>query len=401
MSRRFWLLFSARTVSVLGNSFGPIAIAFGVLALPAATPATLATVLAAQAVPQLGLLLFGGVIGDRFPRYRVLVTAELLAAAGYTALAAMMLTGWAPVGMLSAAAFVTGVASALLLPSLTGVVTEVVPDDARQRANAQLRIGTNSARIAGLFAAGATVAVLGPGVALAVDAGTYVVAAVLLSLLRLPATVRTERRDVLADLRTGWREFSRRQWLWVTVAAAAFINAASTAGFGVLGPVLIRDRPGGPVLWSVVLASYAAGMLAGVAVAIRVRPRRPLLVATATTPLLALPLIALGLELPVAAVAAAAFCSGVAMDVFGVLWETAMQDGVPAELLSRVGSYEYLLALSLKPAGSVLAGLLATDLGPAPALLLFGGVVLLAGTGAAAAPGVRRLESPEQVGARP
>ncbi|GAB3818898.1 MFS transporter [Kribbella italica] len=400
MTPRLWLLFSARTVSVLGNAFGPIAIAFGVLALPGATPGVLATVLAAQTVPQLALVLLGGVIGDRFPRYRVLVVAELMAAAGYAALAAMLLTGWAPIGMLTGAAFVTGVASALLLPSLTGVMAEVVGEGDRQRANAQLKLGTNCARIAGLFAAGATVALLGPGVALAVDAATYVVAAILLGALKLPVTVRTERRDVLTELRTGWREFSRRQWLWATVCAAAFINAASTAGFGVLGPVLLRDRPGGSVLWSIVLVGYAAGMLAGVFVVLRIRPRRPLVVATAMTPLLALPLIALGLELPVPVVAAAAFCSGVAMDVFGVLWETAVQNGIPAELLSRVGAYEYLAALSLKPVGSIAAGVLATGLGAAPALLLFGGVVVLAGTAAALVPGVRHLESTQEAGAR-
>jgi len=49
--RRFALLLSARTISILGSSFTPVALAFGVLDLPGATARTLSVVLAAQAVP--------------------------------------------------------------------------------------------------------------------------------------------------------------------------------------------------------------------------------------------------------------------------------------------------------------------------------------------------------------
>ncbi|MFB6726255.1 MFS transporter [Kribbella sp. NPDC056345] len=386
---RFWLFFGARTVSVLGNAFGPIALAFGVLALPGTTPATLGIVLAAQGVPQLALLLLGGVIGDRFPRYRVLVVAELVSCLAYAALAAMLLTGWAPLPVLCAAAFVAGAASALLLPSLTGTVKELVPNDDLQRANGQLRLGTNSARVSGLLAAGATVAWLGPGVALAVDAATYLVAAGLLSLLRLPGAVRTERRNLVGDLRVGWHEVSTRRWLLATVAAAGVINAASAAGLGVLGPVLARERLGGAFAWSMVLGGYAVGMLAGVVVAIRFKPRRPLQAAILFLPALALPLIALGTSAPLPLVVLSAVCAGIATDIFGVLWDTLMQTEVPAEALSRVSSYEYLIALSLKPAGAVFAGYVAAGLGPAAGLLLFGGLILFATAGALVAPAVR------------
>lgn len=398
MPARFWLFFGARTVSVLGNAFGPIALAFGVLALPGTTPATLGLVLAAQGVPQLALLLFGGVIGDRFPRYRVLIAAELLSCLAYTALAGMLLTGWAPVPALSVAAFVAGAASAFLLPSLTGTVKELVPAEALQRANGQLRLGTNSARIGGLLAAGAIVAWLGPGVALAVDAASYAVAAGLLSLLRLPSSVRTDRRDLIGELRAGWREFTGRSWLWSTVAAAGVINAASTAAIGVLGPVLARDRLGGAFGWSLVLGGYAVGMLVGVVVAIRFQPRRPLQAALLFTPVLALPLLALGVDAPLPLVVATAFCAGVAMDIFGVLWDTLMQTEVPAEALSRVSSYEYLIALSLKPAGALVAGHVAVGFGPAAGLLGFGGLMLFAAAGALATPAVRHHTPRPQLG---
>ncbi len=68
--RRFGLLFAARTASVLGSAFGPVALAFGVLALPGATATTLSLVVAAQGITLVAFMLLGGVIADRLPRFR-------------------------------------------------------------------------------------------------------------------------------------------------------------------------------------------------------------------------------------------------------------------------------------------------------------------------------------------
>lgn len=62
------LVLAARAVSAFGTAFGPVALAFGLLALPSAGPGTLSAVLAGQAVPQVLFVLFGGVLADRFPR---------------------------------------------------------------------------------------------------------------------------------------------------------------------------------------------------------------------------------------------------------------------------------------------------------------------------------------------
>ena len=75
--RRFAFLFSARTLSMLGIAFAPVALAFGILDLPGATPTTLSLVLAAEAVAVVVFTLAGGVIADRYPRHRVLQAAEL------------------------------------------------------------------------------------------------------------------------------------------------------------------------------------------------------------------------------------------------------------------------------------------------------------------------------------
>jgi hypothetical protein len=55
---------------------------------------------------------------------------------------------------------------------MTGIVPEIAPADRLQTANGLLRMGTNSARILGFAVAGGLVALLGPGLALTVNAAT-------------------------------------------------------------------------------------------------------------------------------------------------------------------------------------------------------------------------------------
>ncbi|MFD3716830.1 hypothetical protein ACFWWO_48255, partial [Streptomyces sp. NPDC058677] len=50
LDQRFVLLASARTISVLGNGFARVALAFSVLALPGASPGKLSLVLACQSL---------------------------------------------------------------------------------------------------------------------------------------------------------------------------------------------------------------------------------------------------------------------------------------------------------------------------------------------------------------
>lgn len=398
--RRFTLLLVARTVSMLGSSFAPVALAFGVLALPGATATTLSVVLAAEALPMVAFMLVGGVIADRLPRHRVMMAGETLNAVAFFCLAAMLLTGWTPLPALVTAAALTGVAMAVLFPALTGIIPDVVPADRLQTANALLGLGANSSRVAGLVLSGATVVLVGGGWALVVSGAMFAVAAVLIAALRLTPAERSAqmRHSVLADLRAGWREFISRQWLWVVVAQFSVLVMAVQAAHGVLGPLVAKEHLGGAPAWSAVLAGEAVGMIGGVLVALRLRPRRPILVCTVLTVPTALPYLLLGLGAPLWTIVVGAVVMGVCFDIFGVLWNTTMQREVPAESLSRVSSYDALGSLMFGPIGLLVAGPVAIVVGPRPALLGCAAVVVLSALAALLSPGVRRLRAPEPAG---
>ena len=391
--RRFGLLFAARTAAVLGSAFGPVALAFGVLALPGATATTLSLVTAAEAITLVAFMLVGGVIADRLPRFRVMVAADLGAALAWGGLAAMLLTGWAPLGMLIAVAGVAGMATALFYPAFTGVVPEVVPEHRLQSANGVLRLGQNLARIGGFAVAGAAVAALGAGWAMALNALLLVASAGLLAGLRLPTQQErsTESTSMLLDLQEGWKEFRSRQWLWVVVLQYSFVMMVFQAVFSVLGPVVANDRLGGAQGWSWVLAAESIGMVLGVMVAIRAKPTYPIRwVVLLTFPLAGLPLV-LGLGGSLWVAVAVAFVGGVAVDILVVLWDTTMQREIPAEALSRVSSYDALGTLLLGPVGLMLAGPSVDLIGSNAALLICAVVTVIASVGALCSPGVRSL----------
>ncbi|MEW1773887.1 MFS transporter [Streptomyces sp. NPDC086777] len=388
----FLRLASARVISVLGNGFARIALAFAVLALPGATPGDLSLVVACQAVPQLALVLVGGVIADRVSRSALMAVADVLGALSYGGLAAMVLSGHAPVAALCALAVTAGTATALFSPAMDGVIPQLVPSEALQRANGLLRVGTNTALLLGLALSGVTVAWVGAGWALAVNGLSFVVSAALTSSLRLSRRPRKSASG-WADLREGWREFASRQWLWVVVVQFSLVMAATNANAGVLGPLAASAHFGGARAWSLVVAAQALGAVAGAGIAARARVARPILAAVLFTLPSALPPALLGAGAPLWAVAVGAFTAGVSLDFFGVLWATTIQREVPEEALSRVSSYDWFGSLSLAPLGLALAGPAADAFGTDRMLVVSATLIATATLAALLAPGVRSLRA--------
>ncbi len=399
--RRFALLFSARTVSILGTAISPVALAFAVLDLPGASATTLSLVLAAQSVPEVLFLLLGGVVADRFPRYRVMVGAELAAGVSFAVLAALFLLDAAHVPVVMALAAVNGVATAMFFPALTGIVPQVVPQERLQGANGLLRLSMNGSRILGLAVAGALVAVFGTAWALAIDAMSFLISAALLAGVRVPNTRVDMGTSLLGDLRHGWHEFSSRQWLWVIVIQFSILNAAMTAALGVLGPVIAKRDLGGAPAWSAILAAEAIGMVAGVLLAIRIRPSRPMLVATLVMFGTAPPVMLLSLGAPVLIVAASALVAGACIDIFTVLWETALQQHIPPDALSRVGSYDAIGSFMMMPVGLLAAGPAAGLIGVEAALWGCAALIVVPTGLALLSPQLRQLRSGAPAPAEP
>ena len=359
---QFRLLFLGRTVSFLGNAVAPVALAFAVLDLTG-SKSDLGLLLAARSLPQVIFVLIGGALSDRLPRHHVMVASSVLSGLSQASIAFLLLTHHAQLWHLIVLSVVNGASTAFFFPASSGVIPQTVPRELLQQANAVLRLVQNATFIVGAAVGGIAVAAVGPGWAIAFDAVTFLSGAIFIGAMSVQAAQREEVTTFLAELREGWLEFRGRTWLWAIVLQFSFVNAASSGGQNVLGPVVANEKLGGAAAWGAILAAESVGLVLGGVVALRFRPRRMLLVATFGILVLPIVLIALAVPAPVPVIMATAFVAGIGVETFGVLWDTTMQQEISQEKLSRVYAYDMLGSIMFVPIGLAVAGPLAEAIG--------------------------------------
>jgi MFS family permease len=393
----FRRLAAGRLVTMLGNAVAPIALAFAVLDLTGSVR-DLGLVVGARSLANVAFLLFGGVLADRLPRHVVMVASCACAAATQAAVAALILTGTATIPLLIALSAVNGMVAAFAYPAAAALTPQTVPAALIQPANALNRLGINAAMIGGASLGGLLVAAFGPGWGLAVDAATFAVAALAFAGLRVAAVRGADapRPNTLAELRDGWREFTSRTWVWLVVLGFMVLNAVVVGGLNVLGPA-VADLTIGRSAWGLVLAAETTGMVVGALIALRLRVRRLLLLGVLCMLGEAPLLVVLGVSPSFIPLVLTAFACGLAVEQFGVAWETSMQQHIPAGRLARVYSYDMLGSFLAIPIGQVAAGPVALRIGTEPTLLAAAGLVVVAVLAMVASRDVRQLVATSHV----
>ena len=387
--REFRLLFGAQAVSIIGDRMVAIALAFAVLEL-GGSATEVGIVLAARIAPMVGTLLIGGVVADRLSRRAVMVAADIARLISQGAIALLLLTGAAEVWMLAVLSGATGAATGFFNPASTGLIPAIVPPEQIHQANGVRATALSGGEILGPAIAGVLIAGLGPGWALAIDAATFGVSAAFLAGLHLPARVARERSSFISDLRDGWGVFTSLTWVWVFVVGAGVGNMLWGA-WSTLGPVIAEQDLGGAAAWGTVLGAMGIGALGGALIAVRVRPRRPLVLASATFALLIPPLALLAARAPVAVLAVGAVLGGVSMMLGNSIWESALMRHVPHESLSRVSAYDWFGSLAFQPLGLAIWGPIAAVIGISPAVWVATGLLVATNVALLCSPAVRGL----------
>ncbi|MFC6343113.1 MFS transporter, partial [Nocardioides hankookensis] len=216
------------------------------------------------------------------------------------------------------------------------------------------------------------------GWALAVDAVTWLAAALLLVPVHLPARASTGvEPSLVRELVEGWDFFRRTTWLWVVVLAFGFLNVIHAGGFDTLGPMLANDTDIGAHGWGLILSAQAIGLLVMSLVLLRVQLRRPLLTGMIGITFFGTPLLVMGLYPQTVWVMVASFVGGMGIEIFSLGWNLAMQEHVPDDMLSRAYSYDMLGSFVAIPVGQLAFGPLAAAYGTQDVLLV-GGLVYVA-----------------------
>ncbi|MFJ3881055.1 MFS transporter [Streptomyces sp. NPDC090077] len=389
--RNYSLLTGAAVVTNLGSHGALIAASFAVLEA-GGSGADVGLVAAARTLPLVLFLLVGGALADRLPRHRVMVAANALNCVSQAAFAALVLAGDPKLWQMMLLTALCGTGTAFFNPAAEGMLLSSVSGEHANRAFALFRMAMNGAGIGGAALGGALIAAIGPGWVLAVDAAAFAVAGALRAFLDVgPTAERPPGGGLLADLREGWVEFRTRPWLWSIVLQFSVVVAVVGAAEAVYGPLVARERLGGPAPWGVALAFFGAGTIAGAVLMMVWKPRRLLLVGTLCVFPLALPSAGLAVPLPVWGLCAVMFVSGAAIEVFGVNWMTTMHQEIPEEKFSRVSAYDWFGSVSMLPLATALAGPAEAAFGRTQALWGCAGLVVAATALVLFVPEVRRI----------
>lgn len=366
--RGFRQYFFANGLSVLGDQVVPVALAIAVLEATGSV-AQLGLVLLARTLPGMVLVLLGGVWADRWSRKWMMIASDVSRAASQAVFAALLLTGHAPLVALLFLQVWHGVASAFFRPAAAGILPQLLPADQRQRGIALNYTAFSGAGIIGPSLAGVLVATVGGGWALAVDSLTFVLSALLLAGIKLPAMAPPTGSSMMSALAEGWREVSSRTWLWGWIVNFGFFQFAVLSALLVLGPAVSLEQDIGAGGWATIMVAVGVGGLIGSILAVRLQPARPLVATAVTGMFIPLLLLGLALELPLAVLLVLAFVHGAGMAVAGTLWESTLQANVPHEALSRVASYDWLGSTAPRPIGLALIGPISLAIGSTATLV--------------------------------
>jgi MFS family permease len=368
----------------------PVGLAFAVLGMNG-SGSDLGLVLAVGLVPNVVLVLVGGVAGDRWPRGRVMLCSDAVRFVSQGTIAVLLLSGHAQLWHLIVSSAVWGTAAAFFTPASTGVVPETVSPPRLQQANALLGLTRNVVGLGAPTLAGVLIATVGTGWVFAIDSASFLVSALFLLQLPLPKLpARLGQTSFLRELADGWQELRTRTWLWASIIAFGALNIG-LAVFFVLGPLVSLRELDGARDWGLIMSGSAAGALIGGGIAMRWRPTRPLVVVFGITLFTALELLLLVPPAPVLAIAGAAVLTMIGLTIGTVVWTTTLQEHIPPRALARVSAYDWLGSLVIMPLGFVLTGPTAALVGVKATLIGAAVLMVVAGLGALAVPSVRAV----------
>jgi DHA3 family tetracycline resistance protein-like MFS transporter len=351
--RDYRLLLGGMSVSLLGDGLFLVALAWQVYSLSDA-PTALASVGIAMTIPTIACLLIGGAVSDRRERRRVMLAADAVRAVLLAALAGLALTGALQLWHLLVIAVGYGAATAFFNPASDALVPQLLPED-------ELAL-----RLAGPALGGLLVGSVGTGWAFALDACSFGVSiATLAAMAPVPAQSETGPAFVARDLGAGLRYVRSNPWIWATLVSAAVAYLLFMGPTEVLLPYVVKHKltDGARDLGLI----FAAGGLGSLACAVAIGqiglPRRSIVFMYITWTAATFAVAGYGLAQGLWGLMLASVLFNTLETAGTIAWATAKQRHVPASLLGRVSSLDWLISIGLLPVSYALAGPVSSAIG--------------------------------------
>jgi MFS family permease len=361
--------FAGQLISLSGTWMQTVAAIWVILSLTGSGVAVGLTT-ALQFLPMLLIGAWGGLLADRIPKRRLLITTQALMAIPAVGLFAVTAAGVATPWMVYLAVFAMGSVNAIDNPTRQSFVIEMVGPDRVVNAVSLNSVIVQAARIVGPALAGILIATVGVVPCFALNALTFV--AMILALWRMDPeglhAVPTAEPEPHA-IRAGLRYVRHTPELLVPLALMALVG---TLGFNfqVVLPLLAKfSFESGAMTYATLVSAMAVGSIIGALVNGHRGRTGPRLIAAGSlafgiAALLSALMPTLAFEIP------ALMLLGAASVTFAATINSTLQLAVSPEMRGRVMALYSVVFLGSTPIGGPLAGWLAQSYDPRIALLM-------------------------------
>ena len=397
-NRDFRLLWTGMSVSLIGDGIFLVAMAWQAYVLWNA-PFALSLVGLGLTVPMLIFLLPSGVVSDRYDRRLVMLGSDAVRAVAVGLIAVLALTSTLELWHLVALVALYGVGTAFFTPAFDAVVPDLLPDGDLPAANSLDQfVRPIALRLVGPAVGGWLVAV-DTGVAFAVDAATFVVSmAMVLAMRPPPRPWRDATTPAVTAMVEGLRFVRGRVWLWGTLGSAAVTYLVFLGPAEVLLPYVVKNdlHASAGVLGLVFAAGGVGAVGSALIMGQRAEPRRNVTFMYACWTVATLAVAGYGIATSAWQLMAACLLFNALETAGTIVWATIKQRHVPAEMLGRVSSLDWLISIGLLPLSFVLTAPVAGAIGAQATLVgaaLIGGATTLV---ALFLPGMRDIEREAQ-----
>ena len=370
-NRSLAALIAAEIISSLGSRITFLALPWFVL-VTTGSAARMGIVLAVELAPVALLGIPSGAVVARLGARRTMQISDLARVPLMCAIPLLHSAGVLTFPLLLAIVFLIGCFLAPFFASQRVILPELVGEDETTvaQANAVIEGATTLTNLLGPVVAGLLIAAVGATSVLYIDAATFLLSFLTLTLFvpsRPPQPQTEDARGVFAGLRFLLRD----PLLWRIGLAAVFLNMFGSALSAAL-PVLAFDEfSESSRVAGALFASLGAGALLGMVLAMKLMPRfKPLKLAAVGIVALPLPIWLLGLDLPLWATMAALFVSTVPQPLVNAPVIGLMTTRTPEALRPKLMTALLTVAMLAGPVGLVAAGPLLEALGTRPVFVI-------------------------------
>jgi MFS family permease len=209
-SRNYRLYFTGQSVSLIGTWMQKTAVSWVIYTLTHST-FMLGVTLFASLFPSFLFSLIGGVVSDRYNKYRVLLTTQIASLIQALLLAVLILLKHYEVWEILTLSVVLGIINAFDVPARQSLVYDMVDDKADlPNALALNSSMVNLSRIVGPALAGIVLEILGDGTCFLLNALSFVAVIGSLLMMKLPAYItKVHKKNVIGELKEGMAYIKR------------------------------------------------------------------------------------------------------------------------------------------------------------------------------------------------